>query len=314
MTSAPAKSPPTAARGMAALPPGLRELLRCPACRAELSGPGPDFSCPACGRDFAATPDGRPDLRLRDPVRIGLSLTLGEPLDIPEHLDFAPLAFSSEPQVDFAGLPVPRHLSPEILSWFPKAGAAGEIALDLGSGRGLHRAAVERAGFAWAGLDYATKRAPLLADAHALPFADASFGFILSVAVLEHLRHPYAALAEIGRVLRPGGRLIATMAFLEPFHKNSFFNISHLGALSLLHHAGLFPRAVAPGQGGRFALSRMGLVAGVARGLGHGIVTPVHWLHRIWWKIGRRWHPRLTEPARRLILSGDMTVIADRPA
>lgn len=313
MASAPAKSPRATARGMAALPTGLRELLRCPACRAELSGPGPDFACPACGRDYAATPDGRPDLRLRTPVRIESPLTIGEPLTIPEHLDFAPLAFNREPAVDFAGLPVPRHLTPEILSWFPAARSPGEMSLDLGSGRGLHRAAVERAGFAWAGMDFANKRAPLLADAHALPFADASFGFILSVAVLEHLRHPYAALAEIGRVLKPGGRFIATMAFLEPFHKDSFFNISHLGALSLVCHAGLFPRAVAPGKGGLFALARMGLFADMPRALAHGLAMLLHAPHRLWWRLNAR-RPGFSERERRLHLSDDMTVVADRPS
>ncbi len=47
------------------------------------------------------------------------------------------------------------------------------------------------------------------ADILALPFADGSFDHAFVCFVLEHLPHPKAALAEIRRVLRPGGSIIA---------------------------------------------------------------------------------------------------------
>ena len=50
-------------------------------------------------------------------------------------------------------------------------------------------------------------------DAERLPFADQSFDLVLGHAVLHHLPHLDAALAEFNRVLRPGG----TLAFMgEP--------------------------------------------------------------------------------------------------
>jgi SAM-dependent methyltransferase len=56
----------------------------------------------------------------------------------------------------------------------------------------------------------AATKAPrvLCADGYHLPFADASFGVVLLVAVLEHTRQPWRLLAEARRVLRPGGAAI----------------------------------------------------------------------------------------------------------
>jgi SAM-dependent methyltransferase len=46
------------------------------------------------------------------------------------------------------------------------------------------------------------------ADAERLPFEDASFNTVVATLVLCTIPHPHAALAEVARVLRPGGRLL----------------------------------------------------------------------------------------------------------
>lgn len=46
--------------------------------------------------------------------------------------------------------------------------------------------------------------------AHALPFDDGSFDIVVSSSVFHFLREPLAALAEMRRVLRAGGRLVIT--------------------------------------------------------------------------------------------------------
>lgn len=51
----------------------------------------------------------------------------------------------------------------------------------------------------------------LEADALALPFVDASFDRVIAAEVLEHIRDDAAAIAEISRVLRPGGLLAVTV-------------------------------------------------------------------------------------------------------
>jgi len=53
------------------------------------------------------------------------------------------------------------------------------------------------------------------ADAKQLPFADQSFDLVLALYVIHHVRGARAAVAEISRVLRPGGRFVFA-DFLEP--------------------------------------------------------------------------------------------------
>ena len=47
---------------------------------------------------------------------------------------------------------------------------------------------------------------------------DASFDLVLCTQVLEHVRHPAAALAEMTRVLRPGGVLFLSTHGVYPWH------------------------------------------------------------------------------------------------
>lgn len=46
------------------------------------------------------------------------------------------------------------------------------------------------------------------APAEVLPFADATFDLVIASWLLEHLSHPQAVLAEVARVLRPGGHFV----------------------------------------------------------------------------------------------------------
>lgn len=108
---------------------------------------------------------------------------------------------------------------------------SGERLLDVGAGPGfLAAAAADRIGPSGyvCGVDvsapllaYARERAgvPWLefrhGDATALPFADGAFDAAVSMQVLEYVPEVDAALAEIARVLRPGGRALVVDTDLD---------------------------------------------------------------------------------------------------
>jgi SAM-dependent methyltransferase len=57
------------------------------------------------------------------------------------------------------------------------------------------------------------------ADALALPFGDSVFTRVECDAVLEHVRDPVQVMAEMRRVLAPGGYLHLVTPFCHPFHE-----------------------------------------------------------------------------------------------
>jgi SAM-dependent methyltransferase len=70
------------------------------------------------------------------------------------------------------------------------------------------------------GLDlFAGAGVSLRASLEALPFAPGVVGAIECDAVLEHVRHADRAVAEMHRVLRPGGYLHVVVPFNHPFHE-----------------------------------------------------------------------------------------------
>jgi SAM-dependent methyltransferase len=95
--------------------------------------------------------------------------------------------------------------------------AAGARLLDVGAAFGFCVAEARRAGWRACGIEIsaaaargARRAAPgVVAVAHALrtPFRDACFDAVTLWDVLEHLADPHAAIAEVARVLAPGGRL-----------------------------------------------------------------------------------------------------------
>ncbi len=96
---------------------------------------------------------------------------------------------------------------------------AGERILDLAAGTGTSSAALARTGALVTAADFSPKmievgrrRHPSIdfveADAVALPFRDGQFDAVTISFGLRNVHDPAAALAELFRVLKPGGRLV----------------------------------------------------------------------------------------------------------
>lgn len=77
--------------------------------------------------------------------------------------------------------------------------------------------------------------------AEPLPFGDASFDTVLCTQVLEHVDNAELAMAEIARVLRPGGHALVTVPFLYPTHEApyDFQRFTHHGITGLARRHGL---------------------------------------------------------------------------
>lgn len=83
------------------------------------------------------------------------------------------------------------------------------------------------------------------ADACALPFVSASFDSAFCVAVLQHIGNVPAAIHELARVTRPGGRIVA----VEPDNAARYFYSSSNAGMRAYELAGQFFASVARQRG-----------------------------------------------------------------
>lgn len=154
----------------------------------------------------------------------------------------------------------------ELLSRLDVLRTPPRAVLDVGTGTGLAALAIKRR-FRRAAVTGVDIAAPMLevarrhsrfwrpirfleADARRLPFEDARFDVVFSNLMLQWLLPPDAALAEMHRVLKPGGLLLlssfgpetlqelrsAWSAVDDAVHVNDFVDVHDLG--SALHRAG----------------------------------------------------------------------------
>jgi SAM-dependent methyltransferase len=164
---------------------------------------------------------------------------------------------------------------PHIAAFLRRAAAslpAGARVLDAGAGTSPYRKLFT--GFAYTSTDWANtphpegRQADVIAPIDDLPLESESFDCVICTEVIEHVTDPVAALAELRRVLVPGGRAWVTAPFVWEFHEEpyDFYRYTRHGLRSVLERAGFADVEVTP-FGGCFStvaqlLRNLGSIAG----------------------------------------------------
>lgn len=101
----------------------------------------------------------------------------------------------------------------------------GGLALDVGSSYSPYRALFDSAGYRLSSLDITLANgAELLGSAENIGVSDGCVELVLCTQVLEHCDDPWKAMAEIHRVLRPGGHAIVSVPHVWFYHPHPHDN------------------------------------------------------------------------------------------
>ncbi|MCW2570684.1 MAG: Methyltransferase type 11 [Frankiales bacterium] len=222
---------------------------------------------------------------------------------------------------------------------------AGERVLDMGCGGGRHAFELYRRGAQVVALDldaaelkdvagmFAALAPEVPADATAqairgsayeLPFADASFDKIIAAEILEHLPEDGRAMAELARVLKPGGAIAVTVprwlpekicwALSDDYHSNEGGHIRiYTGSVlrERLEASGLVPQGSHHAHALHAPYWWLKCLVGVDRAE-HVLVKGYHQL-LVWDMMRAPWPTRLAERLLNPVIGKSLVVYLRKP-
>lgn len=146
---------------------------------------------------------------------------------------------------------------------FANASRDRDLVLDAGAGEGAHKDRFPRQRYVGVdlGIGDATwnySQLDAVADLAALPFRADAFDAAINIVTLEHVREPARVIAELCRVLKPGGRLLLVVPHEWEEHQapHDYFRYTRYGARYLLERGGFEDIETHPVGGYFRALSR----------------------------------------------------------
>ena len=107
-----------------------------------------------------------------------------------------------------------------LLDWLAGQDVRGLRVLDVGCGDRPYEALLAGAAEIVAFDVPGNPHADLHGSIDAIPVENASFDVVLCLQVLEHVADPPAAVRELRRAVRPGGRVLLSTHGVYPFHPN----------------------------------------------------------------------------------------------
>jgi len=292
----------------------LWEKLVCPYCHGPLVREVDGAVCEDCGDEYPLADDETLDLQPQRSKQVEQSFELGGVNRYPD-LPFETSAGSPNPDLDLSRLSLPRRLPRNLAAHIPRSTGADSLALDLGCGKGIHREVCEAADYRWVGLDIDPSAATLVGDGQALPFADDTFEFVLSLKVASQVGNPFVMFSEVRRVLEPGGVFVGNIASTEPFFGSNTFNVTPVGLHELLRQGGLETERVFPGWDGFAAQAQMGRFPLMPRLLCRGAVAPLRAASMLWYRLSSIVvnHEKASETFRRLNAAAEWHFVAHAP-
>jgi SAM-dependent methyltransferase len=180
-------------------------ILACPHCRVAIvpTQAQDAFVCPKCGSRFTASAEQYAFWDFpRDEVRQDW-LNRAKEFAKRRLGRFYPMIYP---------LIAPVYTADRTTPFLATFDTDSQLVADLGCGTSEYRECVVCVD----GVGYPNVH--VVANLECLPFQNDSLAGILDLAVLEHARHPAAQVAEIERVLEPGGRALCFVPFIQGFH------------------------------------------------------------------------------------------------